>query len=159
MGRAERLRMISTARLILTISSINSRRCGMMEAHGQSGATRPRTPANRWRRLRALRILNLEWRKRPCRFSRRKALRIGGNPRTPTYRWLHFGGIPRTPTYRWLNFGGIPRTPTYRWQTVHHEPRPPPQCAPTLRPDATMIMMTCGRYDYGGIRSQRGEIG
>ena len=48
-----------------------------------SGATRPRTPAYRWQRLRALRPQRQRWRKRPHRRCRRKALRIGGN--SPPY--------------------------------------------------------------------------
>ena len=44
MGRAERLRMMNTARLMLTISSINSRRCGMIEVHRAHIAIRGKPP-------------------------------------------------------------------------------------------------------------------
>ena len=74
-----------------------------------SGAARPRTPANRWQRLRALRLLNQEWRKRPCRFSRRKALRIGG----------------RLPPYPRLSLAESTANPD-------HHPNVPPLCASSI---------------------------
>jgi len=149
------MRQMITARLMQTISCINSRRCERIEVHrahiairgllaplpppivgrgsglcdcsirsgasapadsadakpGALGATRPLTPAYRWQRLRALRLLNQEWRKRPCRFSRRKALRIGGY--SPPYPHLSLAEAPGFATAQ----SGVAQAPLQIQQT------------------------------------------
>ena len=61
--------------------------------------------------LRALRQLNLEWRKRPCRFSRRKALRIGGY--SPPYPHLSLAEAPGFATAK----SGVAQAPLQIQQT------------------------------------------